>query len=56
MGLIKEPKNVDLIVQSSPWSKEELALLSAIIRKSKKKKVTRTNKKRSSNVSKKHWA
>jgi hypothetical protein len=24
MGLIKEPKNVDLIVKSEPWSEKEL--------------------------------
>ena len=27
MGLIKEPKNVDLTIQSKPWNEEELAPL-----------------------------
>jgi hypothetical protein len=38
MGIVKEPKNVDLIIQSTPWTKDELAMLSAIIKKSKKGK------------------
>lgn len=25
MGLIREPKNVDFIVQSEPWTEQELA-------------------------------
>jgi len=25
MGLIREPKNIDLIVQSEPWTEQELA-------------------------------
>jgi len=36
MGLIKEPKNVDLTIQSKPWNEEELAELSTIIQKAKK--------------------
>lgn len=35
MGLIKEPKDVDFIIQSTPWTKAELAELSAIIKKAK---------------------
>jgi hypothetical protein len=46
MGLIKEPKNIDLTIQSKPWNKEELAELSEIIKKAKTAKKTRANKKR----------
>jgi hypothetical protein len=46
MGLIREPKNVDLTIQSKPWNEEELAELSKIIKKAKTAKKTRTNKKR----------
>lgn len=35
MGLIREPKDVDFIIQSTPWTKDELAELSAIIKKAK---------------------
>ncbi len=35
MGLVKEPKNIDLTIQSTPWTKAELAELSAIIKKTK---------------------
>ena len=37
MGLIKEPENVDLIVNSKSWTEEELAELSAIIKKRPKR-------------------
>jgi hypothetical protein len=52
MGLIKEPKNVDLTIQSTPWTKAELAELSAIIKKTKeankrKLKVRAASKKKS---------
>ena len=46
MGLIKEPKNVDLTIQSKPWNKEELAAFSEIIQKAKTAKKARANKKR----------
>jgi hypothetical protein len=45
MGLIREPKNVDLIIQSKPWSEEELAELSSIIQKVKKAKKARAKRK-----------
>jgi len=46
MGLIKEPKNVDLIIQSKPWSEEVLAELSSIIQKAEKAKKARAKRKR----------
>lgn len=49
MGLIKEPKDVDFIIQSKPWTEKELAELSAIIKKSKerdKKRKTRLSKRK----------
>jgi len=45
VGLIKEPKNVDLIIQSKPWTMEELAELSAIIKNAKKAKRTKARRK-----------
>ena len=45
MGLIKEPKNVDLIIQSKPWSEDELLELSSIIEKAKKEKKARDKRK-----------
>jgi len=56
MGLIKEPKNIDLTIQSVPWSKEELAQLSIIIEKAKKSKPTKTKSRIKGSTSKKHWA
>lgn len=52
MPLIKEPKDVDLLIQSKPWTEEELAELSAIIRKSKEARLKK-RKGRISNASKK---
>jgi hypothetical protein len=46
MGLFKEPKNIDLTIQSKPWNEDELAELSKIIQKVKAAKKARTNKKR----------
>lgn len=52
MGLIKEPKGIDFIVQSEPLTEEEKALISAFIqaRKAalKKKKVKRLKAKKKS--------
>ena len=56
MGLIKEPKNVDLTVQSTPWTKDEMALLSAIIKKAKQTKKSRTKSRLKKSSSKQHWA
>jgi hypothetical protein len=43
MGLIKEPKNVDFMVQSEPWSEEELKdfrkLMNELKAKNAKKKI-----------------
>jgi len=41
MGLIKEPKNIDLTANSKPWTEEELAELRSIIKKRKKPKLKR---------------
>ncbi len=41
MGLIKEPKNVDLSTKSEPWTKEELADFRKIIQDSKAKNAKR---------------
>ncbi len=48
MGLVKEPKNVDLVIQSTPWSKSELTELSIIIQKAKE-----ANKRNTKIISKK---
>jgi hypothetical protein len=41
MGLIKEPKNVDLIIKSEPWSADELKEFRKIMKdqKAKRKKL-----------------
>ena len=48
MGLVKEPKDIDLIIHSKPWTEGELAELSAIILKRKEIKM----KKRKARLSK----
>lgn len=55
MGLIKEPKNVDLIINSKPWTEEELAEFRAIMKKRKEAKAKRKSK-TSKTTTKKHWA
>ncbi len=52
MGLIKEPKNIDLTIQSKPWNEEELAELSTIIQKAKKAKQARAKRKSTSRLKK----
>lgn len=51
MGLIKEPKNVDLSTKSEPWTENELAdfrkLMQEIKAKNKKRQIRNsTNKKK----------
>ena len=49
MGLIKEPKNVDFIINSKPWTEEELIEFRAIMKKRKEtkaKKISRSIKPR----------
>lgn len=38
MGLIREPKNVDFIIKSTPWTKEELKQFRAIMKQQKEKR------------------
>jgi hypothetical protein len=35
MGLIREPKNVDFVIESKPWNEDELNQLRAIMKKRK---------------------
>ncbi|MEJ7677829.1 MAG: hypothetical protein WKG06_08175 [Segetibacter sp.] len=44
MGLIKEPKNIDLIINSKPWTEEELAEFGLIIQKRKEAKAKKNSK------------
>lgn len=50
MGLIREPKNVDFIIESEPWTSEELKKFREIMKQQKEKraklKVRSTTKKR----------
>lgn len=39
MGLIREPKNVDFIIKSEPWTKEELLQFREIIKKHKERRA-----------------
>jgi hypothetical protein len=41
MGLIKEPKNVDLSTKSEPWTEQELSDFREIMRRIKTKNATR---------------
>ena len=52
MGLIKEPKNVDLSTKSEPWTKQELADFRKIMQDIKAKNSRR--KQRSSKIFKKN--
>lgn len=44
MGLIKEPKNVDLSQKSEPWTEQELADFRKIMRMIKTKNAKRKEK------------
>lgn len=39
MGLIREPKNVDLIIKSEPWTKDELKHFREIMKKQRERKA-----------------
>lgn len=42
MGLIKEPKDIDFIIKSEPWSQEELKQFRAIMNEHRKKKLSKS--------------
>ena len=44
MGLIKEPKNVDLSTKSEPWTEQELADFRKIMQRIKAKNAKRTER------------
>ena len=44
MGLIKEPKNVDLSTKSEPWTEQELADFRKIMQDIKAKNAKRTER------------
>ena len=44
MGLIKEPKNVDLSTKSEPWTEQELSDFRIIMRSIKEKNAKRREK------------
>ena len=39
MGLIREPKNVDFIIKSEPWTKGELKMLREIMKQQRERRV-----------------
>lgn len=39
MGLIREPKNVDFIIKSKPWTAEELRQFREIMKKQRERQV-----------------
>ena len=45
MGLIREPKKVDLIVKSEPWTDKELADFRELMNNAKNKVSVRTGRK-----------
>ncbi|MFM2155871.1 MAG: hypothetical protein RL516_620 [Bacteroidota bacterium] len=56
MGLIKEPKNIDLSTMSEPWSEEELKDFRLIMQKIKLKNSRRKSAVKKSKSSKKQIA
>jgi molybdate-binding protein len=49
MGLVREPKNVDLIIKSEPWTKEELKKFREVMKQQRERRAklkARLNKKR----------
>ncbi|MBL7845574.1 MAG: hypothetical protein JNK44_17050 [Cyclobacteriaceae bacterium] len=38
MGLIREPKNVDFIIKSKPWTKDELKQFREIMKKQRERR------------------
>ncbi len=44
MGLIREPKNVDFIIKSEPWTKDELEMLRQIMKRQRAKIRVRLKK------------
>ena len=45
MGYIKEPKNIDFLIQSSPLTEKERKAISEYIRKFKSKRIAKKQKK-----------
>ena len=43
MGLIREPKNVDFIIKSEPWSEKELSEFRTIMKQKKSKNKAKIN-------------
>ncbi len=39
MGLIREPKNVDFIIKSEPWTKEELKKFREIMKQQRERRA-----------------
>ena len=51
MGLIREPKEVDFLIQSEPWTEKELADFRKLIKEQKAKRAKSKSKR-----DKKHYA
>jgi hypothetical protein len=60
MGLIREPKNVDFIIKSEPWTNEELKKFREVMKQQKEKraklKTRLTTKKRRKSTNAQHSA
>ena len=39
MGLIREPKNIDFIIKSEPWTKEDLKQFRAIMKQQRERRA-----------------
>lgn len=39
MGLIREPKNVDFIIRSEPWTKDELKMFREIMKQQRERRT-----------------
>jgi hypothetical protein len=39
MGLIREPRNVDFIIESEPWTKDELQMFREIMKQQRERRA-----------------
>lgn len=55
MGLIKEPKDIDFLIKSEPWTTKELADFRKLMKKLKAKNRTRRKTLRTTNYANKGY-
>ncbi|GAB3929475.1 hypothetical protein [Larkinella terrae] len=45
MGLIREPKSIDFVIESKPWTEDELVEFRALIKKNKEERKAKIQQK-----------